>query len=126
VKTLIKRLIVYPIARPFGPHFWAMRLEKLATRYPFETSDYVGCVAMGKYGTGERMPKDAYLKSADVTFEGHSFKTMSCWEMYLSGIYGDWRTPPAVPGAPHPNRATMNADAFERIRTKFPEILERR
>ena len=41
------------------------------------------------------MAKEAFLKSAEVSFEGRSFYTMSCWESYLSNLYGEYmKLPP--------------------------------
>ena len=63
---------------------------KLAKKYKYEDSKYVGAVTWGCYGIGERMLKSEYEKLVDVEFEGHTFKAMSCWDSYLTGIYGDY------------------------------------
>ncbi|MBR2682797.1 MAG: LicD family protein [Atopobiaceae bacterium] len=68
--------------------------EKLALSHPYETSTYVGAVTGGEYGVGERMLKSEYEVPVDVEFEGHTFKTYCCWDSYLTGLYGDYMTPP--------------------------------
>ena len=65
-------------------------LIKLAKDNKYTESKYVGCVVWGFYGIGERMLKSEYEKFVDVEFEGHTFKAMSCWDSYLTGIYGDY------------------------------------
>ena len=66
------------------------KLEQFKDKYAFEESDYVGCVAWGLYGVGERLEKKEFLRPVEVEFEGISFPTFSCWEKYLSGVYGDY------------------------------------
>lgn len=65
-------------------------LERLAKRYPYGTTPFMGIVVWGMYGPGERMPISGFQKCEDVMFEGKSFKAVSCWNEYLTGIYGDY------------------------------------
>lgn len=69
--------------------------EKLAKTYPYDSCTYIGAIAGGEYGIAERMLKSEYEQTVDVEFEGHTFKTYSCWDSYLKGLYGDYMTPPA-------------------------------
>ena len=64
----------------------------------YETSEYVGAITGGEYGVGEQMRKDEFEQAVDIEFEGHPFKTFSCWDSYLTGLYGDYMTPPPNAG----------------------------
>ena len=94
VKTMAKSML-WPIARIVGGKSINNYLVKMAMANPYETSDYVGIVTYGVYGIRERMPKDQFEISTDAEFEGHVFKAMSCWDMYLNNLYGDYmKLPP--------------------------------
>lgn len=82
-------------------------LLKLAQKYSFDSSEFVGCVVWGLYGIGERMLKSEFEKFVDVEFEGHTFKAMSCWDSYLTGIYGDYMQLP-----PEEKRITHGFKAY--------------
>ncbi len=95
--TLVKKiakLFITPVMKLIGAKHYATQLVKLAEGYSFETSAYVGAITWGLYGVGERMEKEAFLKEAQVSFEGHTFPTMSCWESYLCSTFGDYMTLP--------------------------------
>ncbi len=78
------------------------QLVDLAVRYPYESSSYVGSVAWGLYGTGERMEKEAFENFVPLPFEGHDFNAVGCWDSYLSGIYGNYmQLPPERDRHPH-------------------------
>lgn len=66
------------------------QINKTAARIPYGSTAYVGALTNGLYGPGERMPLEGYEKTVDVSFEGGTFKAMSCWDSYLTGIYGDY------------------------------------
>ncbi len=96
-KTALRKYVKYllkPLVRMYGQEKFARKLEEIARSHPYESSDYVGAVTWGLYGVGERMRKAEYEKSVLVEFEGHRFPAMSCWDSYLTGIYGDYMTPP--------------------------------
>ena len=96
-KTTFRKYMKYilkPLARAYGIERLARNIEAIARRHPYESSEYVGAVTWGLYGVGERMKKAEYEKSVLVEFEGHRFPAMSCWDSYLTGIYGDYMTPP--------------------------------
>ena len=69
---------------------------KLAKRYPYESSEYIGAITAGLYGVGERMKKAEYEVPVEVEFEGYKFQAPSCWDSYLTGLYGNYmELPPA-------------------------------
>lgn len=85
----------------------AKHLISLAQKYSFDSSKFIGCVVWGLYGIGERMLKSEFEKFVDVEFEGHTFKAMSCWDSYLTGIYGDYMQLP-----PEEKRITHGFKAY--------------
>lgn len=96
-KTAFRRLFKYiaiPAAKMIGSKYCADRIIQLATARPYRYSEYVGCVVWGLNGMGERMKRSEFEIPADVTFERHTFQTMSCWDSYLTNSYGDYMTPP--------------------------------
>ncbi|MGT2947757.1 LicD family protein [Streptococcus devriesei] len=65
-------------------------IDSYSQRYSLEESDYVGAVAMGLYGPGERMPKADYLEPVKVHFEGLELAAPKCWDYYLTSLYGNY------------------------------------
>lgn len=98
-KTFFRKYVKYllkPLAQLYGKQRCLINMEKLAAKYSYETSSYVGAITGGLYGVGERMLKDEFEKSVKVKFEGYEFKTFSCWDSYLRGLYGNYMQLPAV------------------------------
>lgn len=86
-----------PVLRAFhAQRAFGARLDRLARAIPYGTTPYVGAVTWGMYGVGERMPLAGFEKRATVRFEGHDLPCMSCWDEYLTGIYGDYMQLPPV------------------------------
>ena len=69
-------------------------LDKLSRSYPYESCTYVGAISGGVYGPAERMLKEEFERAVPIGFEGHEFRTFSCWDTYLIRLYGDYLTPP--------------------------------
>ena len=123
---LIRRWRYFWFAGPIGPMRWAKVLDKMGRSRPYETFDTVGCLTAGRYGPGEAMPKAEYEIPVDVTFCGRTFRTMSCWQKYLTGIYGDYmQLPPEDKRIPHLNYATMLRKDHAALRAKHPELDEK-
>lgn len=83
------------------------KIEKIATKYPMETANYVGEVTLGLHGKNERNPKAAFLPQIDVVFEGLTVKGMANYEQYLTLKYGDYMTLP-----PEEKRETHSIKAW--------------
>ena len=83
------------------------KLVKEARENSFDDSKFVGIVTEGLYGTKEAIPRDAYLKSIDVEFEGHTFKATSYWHEYLTNLFGEYMQLP-----PEDKRKTHEMKAF--------------
>ena len=90
------KYILKPLAKLYGRKRCVDKLEEIAKSNSYETSKYVGAVTWGLYGIGERMLKSEFEKSVEVEFEGHKFPAFSCWDSYLTGLYGDYIQLPPV------------------------------
>lgn len=89
-------------------------LTELAKAVPYGSTDYVGGVVWGMYGTGELVPLEGFERQVEFGFEGHEFNCMSCWDEYLTGLYGDYmRLPPAEKRVSHGLKA-WRVDGGER------------
>ena len=109
--------------RKGGARYWCHRLEKFSKRYPFETSRYVACVSGGRYGAGEAMLREDYLKPATVQFEGRQLPAMGCWREYLTGIFGDYMTlPPEDRRYPHLDTVKMGLEDYRALIERHPEL----
>lgn len=98
-KSFFKKYSKYllkPLANLYGKQRCINKIEKIAAKYPYEESEYVGIVTWGLYGAGERMLKSEFEKSIEVEFEGHKFPAFSCWDSYLRGLYGDYMQLPPI------------------------------
>ncbi len=71
----------------------ALRLKRIAMRHSVSDSPYIGILVWG-YGLREIIPRCAFDGIDFVEFEGRKLPAMSGWDLYLSTVYGDYRTPP--------------------------------
>ena len=90
------KYILKPLAKLYGRKRCVDKIEQIAKSNSYETSKYVGAVTWGLYGIGERMLKSEFEKPVEVEFEGHKFPAFSCWDSYLTGLYGDYMQLPPV------------------------------
>lgn len=85
------KYIAGPVLRAFNAvKYLGRALDVLARKIPYGSTPYVGVLTWGLYGTGERVPLAGFEKVVGLEFEGREFSCMSCWDEYLSGIYGDY------------------------------------
>ena len=82
-----------PIIRGIGYKRWIRLYNKIASKYDYNKSNYVGVLA----GRGEE--KEAMLKKNMeprilVDFEDRKFYSMANYDEYLTNLYGDYMTPP--------------------------------
>lgn len=67
-------------------------LDKLLNRFPYSGSDYQ-INAMGAYKLREMFNKEVFGNGQLYQFEDVQIRGPINYEMYLSQLYGDWRTP---------------------------------
>ncbi|MCM1283722.1 MAG: LicD family protein [Muribaculaceae bacterium] len=103
--SLPRRLAKLPLilfARCVGTRRILDSMNRIACKYDYDTSKYVGAVTYGLYGSGERCKKEAVAAPAQVEFEGKSYNAPGGYEDYLTQIYGDYmQLPPAEKRVDH-------------------------
>lgn len=98
-KSAAKKLAKYilkPLALIYGKDRAISNLNKLAMKYNYDSTKYVGAVTWGLYGVSERMLKVEVERIVEITFENNKFSTFSCWDSYLKGLYKDYMQLPPV------------------------------
>lgn len=71
----------------------AYLIEYNAKRFRLRSSKRIACVTWG-YFAKEIMPAGVMAMAVDVEFEGRTFMAPAGYDRYLSGLYGDYMTPP--------------------------------
>lgn len=94
-------------AKAYGLEKAIKKLHALAQSHPIENDERVACVVWGLYGMGEIISGDSFENIIEVDFEGRRFPGVGNYDEYLSGIYGDYMTPP-----PPEKRGNHNLTAF--------------
>lgn len=79
---------------PIGAHRFAVWMNRVARRYPFEGSAYRGVTMVTHYGAREKMPAEVFDHAVDVEFEGVKMPAPVGYDTYLTNLYGDYMTPP--------------------------------
>jgi lipopolysaccharide cholinephosphotransferase len=82
------------LGRAIGTKNINIHIDKIGKKYNYDLSKYVGAVTYGIYGFGERCKRSEVFPLVQVEFEGHMFFAPACWDSYLTGIFGDYMTPP--------------------------------
>jgi len=96
LRRTIKRLVNPIMSSSAVENSCSRRIVSIAKRLPYGSTPYVGAITWGLYGPGERMKIEEYSRKVPVMFEGHEFSAVSCWDEYLTGLYGDYMKLPPV------------------------------
>lgn len=82
-------------AKIYGLQRALNKTHKLVTeKYPYGKAERVAGVVWGIYGLGEIISGDSFEKTVELEFEGKRFSAIYNWDEYLTGLYGDYMTPP--------------------------------
>lgn len=95
VARIIAKTPAILIGRAIGTSRINRHLDKIAKKYNYDLSKYVGAVTYGIYGIGERCERETVFPLKEVTFENRAFLAPGCTDSYLTGIFGDYMTPPS-------------------------------
>lgn len=93
-RFLILKKVLRVLLAPIGAHRFAVWMNRVARRYPFETSAYRGVTMVTHYGMREMMPAEVFDRAVDVEFEGLKMPAPVGYDTYLTNLYGDYMTPP--------------------------------
>ncbi len=92
-KSRLKLLVKYPaflLAKLYGKRRCMRKLEAMANACNYENSRYVGCLVWGSDGIKCVFPKEWFASTADVPFEGRTYKAPVGYDQVLRRLYGDY------------------------------------
>ena len=87
------KYILKPVINLYGRRRLVESIEKLACRYPYKNTKFVGSIAWGQH-TGEKLPRFFFEKIVFVDFMGCKLPSISNGERYLTQLYGDYMSLP--------------------------------
>ncbi len=100
-RTAVKYMMISLFGKT-SPQFWSKRIQQTARKIPFGSTELVGCISNGYYGSREIMSRHVYDDRIRVEFEGNSFWAPSGYDTYLKSLYGDYmKLPPEDKRVPH-------------------------
>ncbi len=105
VKRLMTKLLGLKYARKI-----AMKIDKNAQKWPYETSPFRGVSVINHYGVKEKLPACAFNENIEVDFEDMKLMLFSGYEYYLKSIYGDYMKLP-----PEEKRVMVHATRYIRV-----------
>lgn len=85
---------VKPLLKPVAELFWSKdslleTIERIAMRYAFEDSRYVGGIVYG-YGPQEKMLREEYVREVPMRFEDLTSVAPGSYDAYLKALFGDY------------------------------------
>ena len=84
---------LYLIAACIGQAHFVKKLNRMALKYPYETSGIVGVRSWGR--PKNCMPRESFDHTVEVDFEGRMLLTIADYDRYLTQKYGNYmRLPP--------------------------------
>lgn len=95
--NLLRRVLKAPIvllAHMIGYRRLVRHVDRIAQKWPYDSSDYVGAITYGIYGPGERCVRKEVVDFTTVEFEGRQLCAPGCYDRYLRQIYGDYMVLP--------------------------------
>lgn len=95
VGHIIAKTPVVLLMRCIGYQRVIDQMNRIATRYDYDHSKYVGAITYGIYGPGERCLHDEVVAFTNVTFEGKQYCAPGCYDTYLRQIFGDYMQLPS-------------------------------
>ena len=94
VGHIIAKTPVVLLMRCIGYQRVIDQMNRIATRYDYDHSKYVGAITYGIYGPGERCLHDEVVAFTNVAFEGKQYCAPGCYDTYLRQIFGDYMQQP--------------------------------
>jgi len=110
LKLLIKPL-AFAYAKLMGKRHFAKVLDKMAPKYAYDESKYVGCIVWGTYGTKSIYPIEWMEPYEKLQFEDAQLRAPREWDKALTKLFKQYMEPP-----PEKDRVPHhNYRAFERV-----------
>jgi lipopolysaccharide cholinephosphotransferase len=86
---IVPKRFYYLFSKHVGYKKPIQKIEELATKYDFETCDYIGCLVWG-YGIKEKISKKSFESTVEVQFEDGYYDAPIGYDEYLTNLYGDY------------------------------------
>ncbi len=86
---LLKKLLRV-FLKPLGWRFFSLMMDKLALKYPYNTSKYAGVGIDPGYGKREIMDRSIFENSTLLPFNGVEMSVPADYKSYLTNLYGDY------------------------------------
>ena len=87
-------VVAWVPAKVIGYRKWSEWAQRIAKKYSFEESEYVGVMTAPVHTTEERVQKVAYMNVIDVPFEEKYYHAPGNYDVYLSQLYGNYMEMP--------------------------------
>ena len=102
----IKKLLIKPaafvVAKVLGKNYFEKKLSKMATKYKYDESRYVGCLVWGIDGVRGIYPIEWMEPYTKLQFEDAQFRVPKEWEKALSKLFRNYmELPPKKDRVPH-------------------------
>ena len=102
----IKKLLIKPaafvVAKLLGKNYFEKKLSKMATKYKYDESRYVGCLVWGIDGVRGIYPIEWMEPYTKLQFEDAQFRVPKEWEKALSKLFRNYmELPPKKDRVPH-------------------------
>lgn len=93
-KTLV-RMFMYPFAKLHKPSFYLRKMEKIASKYSWDESEYAFCTAWTAYRKMHFYKKEYFEDLIEVDFENIKVPVPRKYDEFLTEFYGDYmKLPP--------------------------------
>ena len=93
-KTIIK-LLLSPLFKMIGSKKLALEVSRKAQKFRETSRDYV-CAFVWGYGAHECIMTKDFMNTLAVPFEDSEIRIMSCYEEFLTKVFGDYMKLPPV------------------------------
>ena len=124
-KALIKKCVV-PVHRLIHPYRKEYELlDANARAIPFGSTNRIGNITWSYYRP-QWLPSDEFDRLTELDFEGRRFKAVSCWDSYLTQLYGNYmKLPPESERRSHETRVWASELIQKQERSQRERIVER-
>lgn len=92
--SVLVKVILFPICRVIGHHYFTESLDHLVKRYDFEEAQQVAQIVWAD--SFAAVSKEEYIKQVQLEFESEKFNVSSNYDECLTKIYGDYMKLPPV------------------------------
>lgn len=88
-KSNLVKAFLHPLLTFYGAEKIGRFLNNYAQKYRSTESEFIGGVVWG-YGSKETIRRVAFEKTEIMKFEDVDIHVMSCWDEYLTNVYGNY------------------------------------